>query len=136
MTKKNIKYWFEVIGAIGGIIVIPFFACHIITDWTDWLPQSNWYILGMLLGWSLILLSDAVKSYDQESPNGFLLWFLLLFFTIHEMLKIDHFTTPMIAVIAISAVLMLSAIVLILMKRMRGNTSGAEPEKEKNQGNE
>ena len=139
MTEKTKDILFKTLVSLGVILLVGAFICILISDWSDVLPKNDLYFTTMLLGWSIAWIGQyfyPISAKELENgPGCFLalnitLFFLLPIGWIHN---IEHFTTPVVIMLAISAVLYIVAAVLIYKKSRQIKALAREGENEKKQ---
>lgn len=139
MTEKTKDILFKTLLSLGVVLLFCAFICVLISDFSDALPKSDLYFTTMLLGWGIAWIGNYFQPITaKESENGpgcfltlnILLFFLLPIGWIHN---IEHFTTPVVIMLAISAVLYIVAAVLIYKKSRQIKVLAREDKNEKKQ---
>ncbi len=139
MTEKTKDILFKSLLSLGMVLLVGAFICVLISDWSDVLPKNDLYFTTMLLGWGIAWIGNYFQPITakelENGPGCFLILNITLFFIlpigwIHD---IEHFTTPVVIMLAISAVLFIVAAVLMYKKSRQIKALALEDENEKNQ---
>lgn len=136
-TKKTLSLTLIIIGltlAFGAMI------CIMISDFSDALPKNDLYRTTMLLGWAIAWLGSYYQPISinqlENGPGCFLTLnvLLLIILPLGWIRDIEHFTTPVVIMLAISAVLFIVDFVLIYKKYRQIKALTKEDENEKKEG--
>ena len=137
LTEKTKKTLSLTLIIIGMILLFGALICVLISDWSDALPKNDLYRTTMLLGWGIGWLGSyfqplAIKELEN-GPGCFLTIniFLLILLPLGWIYDIEHFTTPVVIILAISAVLFIVDFVLIYKKYRQIKALTKEDENEK-----
>ena len=139
MTEKTKDILFKTLVSLGVVLLVGAFICVLISDWSDVLPKNDLYFTTMLLGWSIAWIGQyfyPISAKELENgPGCFLALNLILFFLlpIGWIHNIENFTTPVVIMLSISAVLYIVAAVLMYKKSRQIKALAREGENEKNQ---
>lgn len=134
-TKKML-HWTPLV--LGSIIMFAALICEIISDCSDVLPDSDMYrafiFLGLPIAWLSTIFEPISSNQLENGPGCFIIYNLifLVFLPITWLSQIEHFTAPVVTILAISAILAIIDIVLAYKKSRR--LKAMIEEKEKKQG--
>lgn len=140
MTEKTKDILFKSLLSLGMVLLVGAFICVLISDWSDVLPKNDLYFTTMLLGWGIAWIGNYFQPISvkelENGPGCFLIINITLFFilSIGWIHNIEHFTTPVVIMLAISAVLFIVATVLMYKRSRQIKALALEDENEKNQG--
>lgn len=138
MTEKTKKmlYWTPLV--LGSIIMLAALICEIISDCSDALPESDMYracmFLGLSIAWLTSIFEPISSNQLENGPGCFMIYNLifLVFLPFTWLWQIEHFSIPVVTVLAIGAVLIVVNIILAYKKSRR--LKAMIEEKEKKQG--
>ncbi len=137
MTEETKKILYRTLLTIGLVLLFSAFICVLITDWSDALPKNDLYFTTMLLGWGICWIGNYFQPISakelENGPGCFLTLNILLFYLlpmgwIHN---IEHFTTPVVIMLAICAVLYIVNSFLFYKKYQQFKALSSEDEDEK-----
>ena len=104
-TNKRL-YW--ILGVTGTVLVFAGLLLELFTNAID-----DWARVMMIAGIPIAAIGEYFNSLTmEEDENGGCSWFLLLLISILWIFNIDQFTTPIIACLVISGILLIVAFVL------------------------
>ena len=122
MTDKTKKILFWTIFGLGIALSLGALICEIISDCSDVLPESDIYRAIIFLGWSIAWSGgflETISTKQLENGPGCYMAFNLIFMVFLPLTwlsQIEHYTTPVVTILAISAVLTIVNIVLTYKK--------------------
>lgn len=137
MTEKTKKILYVTLFTVGLVLLFGAFICVLITEWSDALPKSDLYRTTMFLGWGICWLGyffQPISAKELENgPGCFLILNVLLFiiFPIGWVFDIENFTTPVVIMLAICAVLYIVDFFLFHKKYQQFKALISEDENEK-----
>ena len=138
MTDKTKKILFRTLLVLGFALSFGALICEIISDCSDVLPENDIYRAVIILGWSIAWSGaylETISAKQLENGPGCYIAFSLIFMVFLPLTwlsQIEHFTVPVVTVLAISAVLTIVNI-LMAFKKSRQIKAMIE-DNEKNQG--
>lgn len=139
MTEETKKTLYRTLLIIGLVLLFGAFICVMISDGSDVLPKNDLYWTTMFLGWAIAWIGNYFQPISEKElengPGCFLTLNIMLFviLPIGWIHNIEHFTTPVVIMLAICAVLYIVAAVLIYKKSRQIKALAREGENEKNQ---
>lgn len=122
MTEKTKKILFWTLLVLGFALSLGALICEIISDCSDVLPESDMYRAIIVLGWSIVWSGayfETISTKQLENGPGCFIAFCLIFMVFLPLTwlsQIEHFTAPVVTVLAISAVLTIVNVVLAYKK--------------------
>ena len=108
-TKETLCLTAAIIGSVllfGGII------CDIITDWSNVIPDSDWYRMAIAIGWPIGTIALTMKEITQKNTKFDTLYWGVIILPFICFFQINDYTVPIIVSIVISAILAVIAIIL------------------------
>ena len=120
-TEKTNKMLFRTFVILGFSILIIALICELTSQFSDLLPKNDMYRALMVLGWPIAWLGiyfQPITKFLENGPGCFLL-FNLFFLVCQPLLwlwHIDHFTTSIVIMLSISAVLTIVDLVIAYKK--------------------
>ncbi len=139
MTEETKKTLYRTLLIIGLVLLFGAFICVMISDWSDVLPKNDLYFTIMILGWSIAWIGNYFQPISEKElengPGCFLTLNIMLFviLPIGWIHNIEHFTTPVVIMLAICAVLYIVDFFLFYKKYQQFKALTSEEENEKNQ---
>lgn len=111
-TNKS-KHWAIALGLIGLVLCFGGFICDIISDFSSLIPDSDWYRMAILIGWSTSVIAQYFSPItDKNIKNGDSMWWIVIVVPLIVYLHIDHYTVPIIAATVVGSILLVVAFVL------------------------
>ncbi len=130
-TNKS-RYWAIALGLIGLILCFGGFICDIISDFSSLIPDSDWYRMAILIGWSTSVIAQYFSPITAKNiKNGDSMWWIVIVVPLIAYLHIDHFTVPIIAATVVGSILLVVAFVLSLKRHFKIKVLQEQQEKEK-----
>ncbi len=139
MTEKTKDILFKTLVSLGVVLLVGTFICVLISDWSDVLPKNDLYFTTMILGWSIAWIGNYFQPISEKElengPGCFLTLniMLLVIIPIGWIHNIEHFTTPVVIMLAICAVLYIVDFFLFYKKYQQFKALTSEEENEKKQ---
>lgn len=125
--------------AVGIIALALLFCGGIISEFTaNSIQEKDWARVAIILGWPLIALAEYYRPMTQKRDKEnagctcFMILSGLLLISLYNVFKIEHFTTPIIVILVITAILTIPACLLSYRKWRRVKKELEEEVDEKN----
>ena len=119
MTDKTKTTLSLILGVIGLTLLFGGLICDIVMSKGQ---LNDWANVAMIVGWPIIAFAEyfrpltSKKDMEQVGSSLFFLVVGMFALSITNVIQIEHFTTPIIIILIISAILLIPACLLSYMK--------------------
>ena len=134
MTDKTKTTLSLILGVIGLTLLFGGLICEIVISKG---PLNDWANVAMIVGWPSIAFAEyfrplaSRKDMEEVGSSLFFLVVGMITLSIVDVFQIEHFTTPIIIILIIAAILMIPACWLSYMKWRRVRKQLEEEDDEK-----
>ena len=134
MTDKTKTTLSLILGVIGLTLLFGGLICDILTSKG---LLNDWANVAMIVGWPIITFAEyfrpltSKKDMEQEGCSLFFLLAGMISLSIPNVFQIEHFTTPIIIILIIAAILLIPACLMSYMKWRRVRKQLEEGDDEK-----
>ena len=114
ITEKTKETLCLTAAIIGSVLLFGGITCDIITDWSNVIPDSDWYRMAIAIGWPIGTIALTLKEITQKDVKfGTFYWgAFVIILPFIWFFQINDYTVPIIVSIVISAILAVIAIIL------------------------
>ena len=137
MMNDNTKMILScVLGIIAIVMLLGGLVCDIISDhWPKVIQANDWCEVIQVVGLVILLFAEYLrpitsqKEMERAGWNCFYLLGIMCFFGIIEVGDIEHFTTPIVVILVIAAILAIPACIFNYKKWLKIKAQLEEQEK-------